>query len=59
MSRPADSESEREDQFAESRELSGAAHTSTSGSCSNCQALEARIAELEATIEKVPDTAHA
>ena len=56
MSRPADGENERGDQFAAPQEHSAADHASTSGSCPHCQALEARIAELEATVERGPDT---
>jgi Family of unknown function (DUF6065) len=57
MSRPVDSESEREDQFAEPQEHSAADHASESSSCPRCQALEARIAELEATVKRGGDTA--
>jgi hypothetical protein len=59
MSRPTNSENEREDQFAGSAEHSAADHASGSGSCPRCHALEARIAELEATVERRPETAPA
>jgi hypothetical protein len=59
MSWPTDGENQRGDQFAGFQEHAAANHASGSGSCPRCQALEARIAELEAAVEKGPGTAQA
>ena len=57
MNLPAEGENQREDQFTASQEHSSANHASGSGSCPRCQALEARIIELEAAVKRGVDTA--
>jgi hypothetical protein len=59
VNRPIDGESQREDRLAALQEHSDADHESGAESCPRCRALEARIAELEAAIERGPRTAAA
>lgn len=57
MSQSADGENQHGDPFAGSQEHFASDDESECGSCPHCQALEVRIAELEATIVRVTDTA--
>jgi hypothetical protein len=59
MSRPADSEIPREPPLARFQQHSAADHASGSGSCPRCQALEARIVELEAAVKRSGDIVQA
>jgi hypothetical protein len=52
MSLPSDGENQRADQFSVSPKDHTADHASASASCPRCQALEARITELEAIANK-------
>ena len=55
MSRPTDVESQREDQSTADQEHIAGDHGFGSGPCPRCQALEARIAELEAAVQSGAD----
>jgi Family of unknown function (DUF6065) len=59
MNRPIDGQNQPEDKFTTSREHSDTDHPSGAGSCPQCRALEARIAELEAVVEGGPNAAPA
>jgi len=58
MSVPGDIEKQRDHQSAVREQDRAVAHVPRPESCSRCQALEARIAELESAINKHHDSAH-
>jgi hypothetical protein len=58
MSLPSDIENQQDEQSAVREEDRALAHAPGPESCSRCQALEARIAELESAVNKDNDSAH-
>jgi hypothetical protein len=52
MSRPTDGDNQQDDAFAADPDRCAADHTAGTGPCPRCQALEARIAELEAVVRE-------